>query len=1178
MLQKKHRRYLTLFNFSFSYMKLKSFFLIGMFLPLHVFAQSIKEFSAVAFPTPNAAALGLYGKIPVSLFTGTPNISIPLYEVRDGDITIPIQLSYHASGVRPEEQPSWTGLGWSLQAGGAVTRIVHKFPDEADDDYWNDGWPGHPGYYYNYGLLSSNDWYSYANAGDAELHNKDLEPDEFSFNFNGYSGSFYLDHTGNWKVKSDDDIKVEPINPGTDLKSVSEAYAAVPMFYQFRLIAPDGKKYIFGVDKTAIELTRPKYNDPYGKPVATTWYLTKIISPDERNSVELSYIRGNLNMQVSFTQHMQRNSVSGGTWIMPYSCTGTDNGVWNHGCQVLEPSFLRSITTSNAKIVFMSNVSNDLRLVIPTDIVVGEFLEQDNPTGGYKDITDHVNMAGVANYHIDPCAYNGTPNSDSKYLMTYMTERKKLSGIYIYDRNTPHEIIDNCWKPSSPPVLDAGPSKVISFEYIEDGSKRLMLSKIVETGGSDHKKEHTFSYFDDSSIELPAYCSFQIDHWGFYNGKISKQVYDPVAYTALRDPNTQVKYALEGTLRKIGYPTGGTTEFEFEPHSYSEEFHRINLPGGEEIDAINIATLGVNKAAGGLRVKRITSTPGQGGAAQVSEYFYVNNYPGNSTSGLSSGVLSARPQYYWNADLYSLDYSNNPVGYFSYFSSSSTLPLMANQENHIMYREVVERRSDGSYTRQLFTMPQKIDPAVDPIPAEYQDIKFEWSVGNGTYDKVNSMSQERGKLKVSEIYNASHQLQYKKEYSFNSDPNRFEQYVRSRDWHILESCDNLGRIDHGSAIRIYTYPFYMSQETETNYLKGTAKLVTSTAYTYTLYKQVRTSTIVDSDGSSLVTLYLYPYDYTDAFGFIKGMKDNHVFLPIEKVVYRQLANGSKYVLSGEIIKYKADALGKTDEILVLEHVNGQSTSLASFRFSNQVLVNTIPNGAAVSVFSPQNSTICRYISRAQNEIYETAKNNLVQFKDAAGLTNAIIWGYNNALPSAKISNAAFAESAYTGFESSDKGNWTYTGNILLTLASKAGTGHYNLTAGSISRAITAGKYRLEYWAKAPVTITGGTVSDISTSPADANGWKLYQKAINVASGSVQLTIAGATAIDELRVYPAAAQMTTYTYQPLFGITSMMDPNGQITYYEYDGLFRLKVIKDQYGNILKAYDYRYQAKY
>ncbi|TKG91593.1 hypothetical protein EYV94_21450 [Puteibacter caeruleilacunae] len=51
-------------------------------------------------------------------------------------------------------------------------------------------------------------------------------------------------------------------------------------------------------------------------------------------------------------------------------------------------------------------------------------------------------------------------------------------------------------------------------------------------------------------------------------------------------------------------------------------------------------------------------------------------------------------------------------------------------------------------------------------------------------------------------------------------------------------------------------------------------------------------------------------------------------------------------------------------------------------------------------------------------------------------------------------------------------------------------------------------------------------------------------------------------------------LSTYTYDPLTGMTSQTDPNGKITYYEYDDFGRLKRIKDDSGSILKQLDYNY----
>ena len=63
-------------------------------------------FGKVNIASPNAAALGKYGDIPVNYHTGVPNISIPLYSLKAGPLSLPIQLSYHAAGLRVDENAS----------------------------------------------------------------------------------------------------------------------------------------------------------------------------------------------------------------------------------------------------------------------------------------------------------------------------------------------------------------------------------------------------------------------------------------------------------------------------------------------------------------------------------------------------------------------------------------------------------------------------------------------------------------------------------------------------------------------------------------------------------------------------------------------------------------------------------------------------------------------------------------------------------------------------------------------------------------------------------------------------------------------------------------------------------------------------------------------------------------
>lgn len=153
------------------------------------------ENGIVVEPSASVSQFMRYGNTPVSLYTGSADVSVPIYTYSDHDLTLPISLKYVFTGQKPNDPAGSVGLGWMLNAGGYVTRQVNNLPDEAMMRGNNSVY----GFYYMY----SNGWsvptidtsnYTYQNTSfyyyPMGALNVEAEPDIFSFNFLGHSGKF----------------------------------------------------------------------------------------------------------------------------------------------------------------------------------------------------------------------------------------------------------------------------------------------------------------------------------------------------------------------------------------------------------------------------------------------------------------------------------------------------------------------------------------------------------------------------------------------------------------------------------------------------------------------------------------------------------------------------------------------------------------------------------------------------------------------------------------------------------------------------------------------------------------------------------------------------------------------------------------------------------------------------
>jgi hypothetical protein len=199
--------------------------------------------------------------------------------------------------------------------------------------------------------------------------------------------------------------------------------------------------------------------------------------------------------------------------------------------------------------------------------------------------------------------------------------------------------------------------------------------------------------------------------------------------------------------------------------------------------------------------------------------------------------------------------------------------------------------------------------------------------------------------------------------------------------------------------------------------------------------------------------------------------------------------------------------------------------------------------------------------------------SLVDLYPKTGPATSYIWDYLNSVPIAQVSGAADTSIAYTSFEANGSGNWNIGSSDRDTGSITGNTG-YQLSNGNITRSglTDTVEYTLSYWTKnsSPFTITG--TQGTPQQGRNVGGWTCF---VHTLKGVTGVTLSGTGIIDELRLYPKAAQMTTYTYDPVAGMTSQCDIRNEVTYYRYDILGRLVMILDKDKNILKTYSYTYQ---
>jgi YD repeat-containing protein len=223
-------------------------------------------------PAPNAAAIIKYGGLSINKNTGAPNVSIPLFSLAGRKLSTTVSIGYSSSGIKVDEIASRVGMGWALNAGGVVTRTMRGVPDELNTRL-TPALPMGP----NCG--SYNFMKTVAQSYDVHGYNMgfDAEPDLFNFNMNGISGAFVLDNN------------MQPVLLNADKARVEYNFSAAAN-WNFKITTTDGIVYYFG-GPTATEKTKrlSSCGRSYDEYLPSSWYLTKIEHPNGE-AIIFSYV------------------------------------------------------------------------------------------------------------------------------------------------------------------------------------------------------------------------------------------------------------------------------------------------------------------------------------------------------------------------------------------------------------------------------------------------------------------------------------------------------------------------------------------------------------------------------------------------------------------------------------------------------------------------------------------------------------------------------------------------------------------------------------------------------------------------------------------------------------------------------------------------------------------------
>ncbi|RQO80215.1 hypothetical protein DBR40_00940 [Pedobacter sp. KBW01] len=1035
--------------------KLKAFFCLALVFQLLagvVIAQQRVNIESLIPPSPNAGELGKYGQIPVGLNTGVPDISFPLYQIKSGSLSLPVTLSYHASGNQVNQRATDVGLGWSIQAGAQINRSVNGIADDAN--------VGGALGYFNYtapdlGVINSivhqdslkqytQDYaipYQNPTGTPGTLWGHDLEPDMFQYSLGGKSGKFIYT-----KAKSFMTIPQEPVRIVKFLDNSNKVC--------FRITDDDGVTYTFsnyttsnflsGYPSTCTDLTS----------YISTWHLTSIISADLQDTISLEYETAHIHDETE--QHVK-------------SIGRRLKDVW----------------------------------------------------WGPDNLSYCLDGVDVLDTEVDPCSgFGKVKKTQVDYNELRIKRINFKNGYILFNRNSSRSDVPSI-ELSSNHALDNievyGSNQVLVKKYIFETdyytaqptstdvwkNYRLRLKRFYEADVSagPGKKEYAFEY---ETTPLPPYGSYNVDYWGFSNGQsnsdlIPYAVYDNTVFQSLylgnltgnssvtvenkyaftnpgsyvvgyanREPSAD--YMVSGILKKIVHPTGGYTQFEFEPHRYWSFYASQEKIGG----GLRVKSIKNYSAAGVLATedyyKYGTAESGRGTLLFDENTFYrsyedvVDYYPSSALSGCNYGT-SDGSMFAWRRNFLGISKYSSP----GFNGSPVVYPTVAR------YNDGNGSNGKAVYKFNVELSANELIPGMFANSGNYGAINNAWHQGE-QIEETHYRYANNQYYPVSRIKNQYSAYDLKDEVGVMFKP-VINTIVSSpfvlTNYNGYQSLTSPGGPSAPNIVRshgmfgVYQYwiktgTFRKIKEIQTTFdaVDTTQKVDVVTDFVYAnaanRYLSKREKTINSTEKA--INRFKYPQDLSDAVSL--SMVSRNMLSPVVEEKSYQSLSGTETLLSTVQTGYR-----QSGNLIVKDYIKASTGSLTP---EPRVLFNQ----------------------------YDTS-GNITEQQMADGVKESYLWGYHNAHPVAKIVNVP-----------------------------------YN----------TAIQY-------------------------------VNQSILDNPSSDQQLR----TELNNLRVNLPSAQVSTFTYQPLVGMTSQTDAKGMITYYEYDSFQRLKAVKNQNGEILKTYCYNYAGQ-